>query len=600
MTEQDDPGGETDVDGAAEPATAWVEVARLARHFGRRHWVAPVMVALGLAAAIADSLSVGLAVLLLFALLGQYDRIIEDGGLLAKIFDVVQSVLGSDPTTVAAAFFALILFNAALVYVYHLVTAHMMNRVAQWAREAVHRQYLTVSYRYLQKRELGHLMHVLATETWSVADAFYHVARVGVNICAIVIFGSALFLLSWVVGLVALVSAVGLFLGLRLLSRPIRRIGAKTLLANQVLAERMMVSLYGMRTVRVFAQEPYMLRVFGAESRKVRRLAVRGETIKALIGPIGEVGALATLILIALVASRAGVEAPTIIASVLLLFRLQPHIREIDASRLALAGLQASLRSVREMVDADKPRIQEGDGAFETMSGELRFENVSFRHDARRRMSLDAASFVVKRGEVTVLAGPSGSGKTTILNLILRLYDPDGGQILIDGRDVRSYSRKSWLARVSVAGQDVELVEGTVAQNLRIGAHNAELDAVRDVCALVEILEDIEALPDGFDTRIGNAGQSFSGGQRQRLGLARALLRQPEFLVLDEAMSAIEPDREARIFARIATRMRAGTVLVVSHRSEQTYAPDRVIRIAQGRIVDDGQGSPIASDLSDA
>lgn len=567
------------------PASAWGEVRQLAALFPSRRWVAPTMIALGLGAAFADTLSVGLAVMLLFALLGQGEQIAQGGGLLGRIYETLQSITGSDPITIASLFFVLILGSAALVYAYQVVTATMMNTVAQRVREAVHRQYVTVSYKTLQQREQGHLLHILATETWTVADAFYHVARIGVNVCAIIVFGTGLFLLSWVIGLTALLGAGILFVLLRMLSRPIRRLGGETLAANQVLAERMLVSLYGMRTLRVFAQEDYMLRVFSAASSKVRRLAIKTETIKAMIGPFGEVGSLGVLILIALVAGRAGVDVPTTIAGVLLLFRLQPHIREIDASRIALAGLAASLGSVRELLADGLPHPREGARTFPGFKEELRFENVRFVHGERARNVLDDASFVIRRGEITMLAGPSGSGKTTILNLILRLYDPDGGRILADGEELHSYTRESWLARIAIAGQDIELVEGTLAQNLRIGARDADIEALRRACATAEILDDIELLPNGFDTRIGNAGQSFSGGQRQRIGIARAILRDPEFLILDEAMSAMEPALEARISARIAEMMRGRTILVVSHRADPAFKADHMIRVEAGRVI---------------
>ena len=568
-----------------EQTTFWQESLRLSRFIKGWTWAAPLMIVLGLGAALADTVGVGLAVVLLFALLGQTDRIAEGGGFLAKIHSTLTDIFGTDPQLIAATFFAMILFNALLVYVYQVMTATMMNHVAQRMRDLVHRQYVTVGYRYLQGREHGELIHTLATETWTVADAFYHLARIGVNICALVVFGAGLFILSWIVGVTAVIGATLVFVVLRLLSRPVRRLGRETLAANQVLAERMLVSLHGIRTLRVFAQEKYVLRVFGAASTKVRRLAVRTERIKALIGPMGEVGSLGTLLLIAVVASMSRVDVATTIAAVLLLFRLQPHLREIETSRLALAGLNASLRSVREMLDEDKPRAIEGELAFPGLEAELRFENVSFTHDTRRGPSVDGASFAIRRGQTTAISGPSGSGKTTILNLILRLYDPDSGTITVDGVSLHRYSRESWLGRLAIAGQDVELIEGTVVQNLRLGARDADMEEVRRICAMVEILEDIEALPDGFDTRIGSAGLNFSGGQRQRIGLARALLRDPQLLILDESMSAIEPAREDRIRQRIAEMMHDRTIVVVSHRANQSISADTVIEIDKGKVV---------------
>lgn len=564
------------------------ECVILAKHVSGSRSTALVLILLGLGAALAETLSVGLAVMLLFALLKQTEQIEQAGGLLAEVHRLVQGIFGSDPYIIASVFFVLILFNAALVYANHVTTATMMNRVAQRMRNLVHKQYVSVGYRYLQKFEHGELINTLATETWTASDAFYHLARIGVNFSMVLVFSIGLFTLSWIVGVTALICAAIVFIFLRLLSHPVRLLSNQTLAANQILAERMLVSLHGMRTLRAFAQEEYLLRVFGSASLKVRKLAARTERIKALTGPIGEVGSLGSLIVIALVAGWAGVEVPTIITAVLLLFRLQPHLREIETGRMSLAGMSAPLRAVREMLDdTDKPYPTEGAIPFAGLKSDIRFESVSFSHDPRYPLSLDAVSFVIRQGETTTLSGPSGSGKTTILNLLLRLYEPDTGKILVDGIDLNSCSRASWLSRLAIAGQDVELIEGTVAQNIRLGAHDAKLEDVHRVCEMVEILEDIRSLPDGFDSKIGAGGLNFSGGQRQRIGLARALLRDPEFLILDEAMSAIEPAREDRIRRRIDDMMDGRTLLIISHRSDPAIDAINVISIKDGRVLNE-------------
>lgn len=568
------------------PSALWEIIALASRVRGSR-LAAVLLIVLGLGAALAETLSVGLAVMLLFALMRQTELIEQGGGLLADVYRSVQGIFGSEPYIVAGVFFVLILLNAALVYANQVTTATMMNHVAQRMRDLVHQQYVTVGYRYLQKREHGELINTLATETWTTSEAFFHLARIGVNFSTVVVFGIGLFTLSWIVGVTALGCAVIVFVLLRLLSRPVRKLGNDTLAANQILAERMLVSLNGMRTLRAFAQEDYLLRVFGSASSKVRRLATRTERYKALIGPLGEVGSLGSLIVIALVAGWAGVDIPAVIAAVLLLFRLQPHLRDIETSRMTLAGMSASLRAVREMLDeSDKPYPTEGTNNFEALKSEIRFDSVGFSHDSRHRRSLDGVSFVIRQGETTALAGPSGSGKTTILNLLLRLYEPDTGKILVDGVDLNTLTRDSWLSRLAIAGQDVELFEGTVAQNIRLGAHDSETEDMRRVCELVEILDDIEGLPDGFDSKIGAAGLSFSGGQRQRIGLARALLRDPDFLILDEAMSAIEPAREDRIRRRISENMKGRTLLVISHRGDPKITANNIISIRAGRVVD--------------
>ena len=566
--------------------SVWAESLKLSTYLSDYAWAAPTMLVLGLAAAIAETLGVSLAVMFLFSVLGQTEEIASGDGLFAAVFRQFEQTFGSDPTLIAVGFVLLILGNALLIYAYQVLTATLMNRIAERMRDVVHETYVTVGYRHLQAFDRGALIHTLAGETWAVSEALHRIARIGVNLSAVVIFGIGLILFSWQIGLTVVVTALAGFAFLKTLLGPLRRYSDQTLAENRILYERMLVSLNGMRTIRAFAQERFILRVFGASSVKVRILAVKAERLKSLILPLGEVFGLIALVLIALVAKTAAIDTATTVASVLLLMRLQPHMRELDGHRVALAAISASLRNVRETLDLDRALWPKpGHLEHERLEDEIRFEDVSFVHDARRAPSLDKVSFVIRRGETTALSGPSGSGKTTIINLLLRLYEPDSGHITVDGTDLLDLTRESWLGNVAIAGQDVELVEGTVAQNIRLARHEATAEELRQACEDAGILEDILAIPEGFDARIGAGGLSFSGGQRQRIGLARALIRKPDILILDEALSALETGLEDRIKDRIAGAMKGKTIITVSHRADALATADAVIRIDQGRVV---------------
>ncbi len=560
----------------------------LSREFPSRTWVAALVIALGVAAAVGETLSVGLAVILLFSLLREKDQITEAGGLLSEVYLWVESLFGGNLWLISGVFLGLILFTALLFYANQALTGVILNRVAERMRDSVHRVYVRVGYDYLQRRDHGALLHTLTTASWTVSEAFVSIVRIAVNACAVGVFGIGLFLLSWQLGLAALAGALVVFFLLKLISRPVRRLGERTLEANRTLAERMLISMHGMRTLRVYALEDFMLDRFDAASATVRRRATRMEVVKAAIGPLNQISGLGILLLFVIVGGFFGVSAATIIAAVLLLFRLQPYMQEIEAHRVALAGMGASLRDVREAIEVEgKPFPATGGATFEGLREALRFEAVSFSHDPRKAPSLDAVSFSIPAGRTTALLGPSGSGKTTILNMILRLYEPDSGAVMADGRDIAGFSRASWLGKVAIAGQDVDFLEGTVLQNILVARPDADMDRVREACRWAEILDDLEGLPDGLDTRIGANGMSFSGGQRQRIGLARAFLRDPDVLLLDEAMSALEADREIRIRERIVAHMRGRTVIVVSHRTNTIEMADHVVRIAGGRVVAD-------------
>ena len=560
------------------------EIWLLSRHFGPHRWLAIPLVVFGIAAALAETVGIGLAVIFLFALMEQGERLGEGDGLLGRIYSIVETTVGTNTGLIAGAFFLLVLFNAALVYANAVVSGIILNRVAEQMRNLVHDIYIRVSYGYLQKREQGELLHTLSSESWTVSEAFYALSQIAVNVCAVLVFGAGVFALSWVIGFTALAGVVLAALLPLLLAGRVQRLSSQTLAANQVLAERMLASLSGMRTLRVFAREPYMIGVFESASSKVRKLAIRSEVLKSLIGPMSQTAGLGVLVGIVLAATAIGVEIATIIATVLLLLRIQPYLLGIEAQRLALVGMSASLRDVRRTLEtSDKPWPRLGACEFRGLQDAIRFEEVSFSHDPRKQDSLSEATFTIPAGGVTAILGPSGSGKSTILNLLLRLYQPARGQITADGTDIGDFTRQSWLDKLAIAGQDVELVEGTVLQNIHIGQPDASLDEVRHACETVEILRDLEGLPDGLHSRIGAAGLSLSGGQRQRLGLARALLRHPHILLLDEAMSALEPEREDRILIRILEQMRGRTLIVVSHRVSPVLRPDTTIAVERGR-----------------
>jgi ABC-type multidrug transport system fused ATPase/permease subunit len=563
------------------------EALRLSRYLGDQAWAGPTIVLLGLGAALAEALGVALAALFLFAILGDQTVAADSTSFLARAFERFGGVLEGSPAYVAAVFLGLIMINAGLIFAYNIVTALVMNRIAERFRDKVHETYVTVGYRYMQERDRGALIQTLASETWAVSDAAYALSRVGVNLAALAVFGLGLLALSWQLTLTATLCMGASFLLQRLLARPLRRYGAEMLAENRVLGERMLVSLQGMRTIRAFAQEPYVLRVYSAASARVRRLAIRRERVKSLTGPIAAVASLGTILLMVAVSGWIAIDAATVIASVMLLFRLQPHLDEFQAHRLGLASTAASLANVRETLDrADKPWPTPGHIVFPGLAREIRFEGVGFRHDPSRATGLTDVSFAIRKGEVTALAGPSGAGKTTIINLLLRLYEPDAGRINVDGTNLLDLTRDSWLGRLALAGQDVELIEGTVEQNIRLANHDATSEELRAACAAACILDDVLAIPEGFDARIGpGGGLSFSGGQRQRLGLARALVRTPDFLILDEALSALEPELEDRIWANIRALMSGKTLLVISHRTGSAQRFDAIVRIEGGRVV---------------
>ena len=191
--------------------------------------------------------------------------------------------------------------------------------------------------------------------------------------------------------------------------------------------------------------------------------------------------------------------------------------------------------------------------------------------------------FTIPARGTTAIVGESGAGKTTVVNLLLRLYAADEGAVLVDGVAIARLSRPNWLSRTAVAGQDVELIDGTVAENIRMARPEASDAEVHAAAALAGALGFIEALPEGFESWIGQQGLNLSGGQRQRLGIARAVLRDPDLLILDEATNALDAALEDGIRARLQRAFAGRTLVLVTHREDVALTADHVVCLQGGR-----------------
>ena len=244
-----------------------------------------------------------------------------------------------------------------------------------------------------------------------------------------------------------------------------------------------------------------------------------------------------------------------------------------------MSYIEPAVRRIKEIKSAV---LQEGEDE-ELSQYDIEFNHVSFSYDKATKVLKDM-SFTAKQGEVTALVGVSGSGKTSVLRIVSRLYDYDGGSILIDGKDIKNISTDSLFKKISIVFQDVTLFNTSILENIRIGRESATDEEVKEAAILANCLDFIEKLPEGFNTKVGENGTELSGGERQRLSIARAFLKDAPILILDEISASLDVDNEKKIQDSLNKLVKNKTVIIISHRLKSIENVNKIVVIDDGRV----------------
>ncbi|MFA7430445.1 MAG: ABC transporter ATP-binding protein [Rhodospirillaceae bacterium] len=551
--------------------------------------VTAVLIGLGIMAAIAESLGITLIVLLLHVASGGGTEF-EPTGVFGHAIGVFHAIFGTDNRVLAVAIFLLIGFQAGLVATYRIASDRVGYRMSEKIRNALHRRLLYAPYDDFLRHERGDLLNTLATHSFSVATVYNSLVRIAVSAAAIVVFSVFLLAVSWQIGLMALVGFAVLSIGARLLARVARAYGARMLKINLDLSTILLKTLQGMRTIRSFGIEERQQKRLETISKQQVDATLKFSVIQNAIAPFMEVGTVTVLLIIVVVAGMLNISFAVALASVALLYRAQPRLRELDHQLLQLDELRAPLAVVAGLLGPlEHPAPPQGTRPFDRLAREIRFDRITVQFEGQARPALNSVSFTIPSGRRTAIVGPSGSGKTTLISLLLRLRAPSSGLVTADGVPLSDIERTDWLGHLAVAGQDVDLIDGSLRENILMGRPDALEAEVAEVLRITELESLAADLPDGLDTWIGEYGLQVSGGQRQRIGLARALLVRPKVLILDEAMNALDDDLEHAIRKRLWVLDHKRTLVVITHRVGTLTDVDHVILLsAHGSLVAEG------------
>ncbi len=351
-------------------------------------------------------------------------------------------------------------------------------------------------------------------------------------------------------------------------------------------------SLLNYETVKYFGNEELEARRFDASMARYEQAAIKTYTSLGILNAgqalILAIGLTACMLLAArgVVSGRFTVGDFVMINALLIQFYMPLNFmgmvyREIKQGLVDLEALFALMGAAPEIVDAPDAK------PLEVREGHVRFEHVSFAYD-RDRIILSDVTFEVPPGHMVAIVGPSGAGKSTISRLLFRFYDVTEGRIVIDGQDIRTVTQASLRAAIGVVPQDTVLFNDTIYYNILYGRPDASREEVIEAARLAQIDSFIQGLPQGYETQVGERGLKLSGGEKQRVAIARTILKGPPILMLDEATSALDSHTEQEIQAALDRIARERTTLVIAHRLSTIVHADNIVVLDQGRVVEQG------------
>lgn len=549
----------------------------------------PAVAALGVLASLLEGVGVGILVPL-GAVLMAGGEATEGMGPLRRLMRLGEGFTpGQRIALVAAAVLAMIVLKGLVQALNARLIARTEGQLGSDLRQALAERAMALSYRQYITHPNARFVAIISSDSWEASKVirwFFQVVAAGTSLLALC---GLLFVLEWRLSLLVAAGAALIAGMLWLTERRMQRYSGEIVASNLALGERMLTLVAAMRVIRVFGQERHEAERFAAASGRVMTAMFRASGLAAWTVPAVEL-LISVLFVSVLMAGHAmGLSIALISGFLLLLVRAQPHARTISEGRLGIASVRASVIEVEWLLGSavEREALPATVAAETRIEGTIRFEGVRFTYP-NGTSGLHDASFALEDDTITALIGRSGSGKSTVVNLLCRLIEPDAGTIAIDGRPIAACDARAWRARIALAGQDAELLDGTLGENIGFGRTGATREEIVAAARAAGADAFIRRLPEGYDTTVSIESAILSGGQRQRIGLARALLRRPDLLILDEATSAVDGISEGEILELLADHRHFRRALVISHRRSTLAVCQQGIVLDEGRVIEAG------------
>jgi subfamily B ATP-binding cassette protein MsbA len=544
-------------------------------------------------------------------ILGSFVAFLEGIGL-SFIYPIIETAQAEEPTNVSGAVmeafvstyqlldipFSLgyLIVGVALV----MTTRYTMSFLVGWLASVLGKRYerdlrtrafsqaLDAQIEYYDKNGTDDILNAIITETRYSGRVIKSGISMSKTFFLVIIYISVMFYITPTMTLLAIVILGGITVILRFVIEPAVTVGTRVAEANERVQETVQMGTQGIRDIKLFGLRSEVYSNFSDAMDRYTRSEIDLSRNNIAIQNFFELSAaLSIFVLIYTGFTFTGLSLSELGIFLIAMFQLAPKVSTLNTRVYKTEGLLSHAVRSQEFLDELDNRQEHSGELSVSASSTIEFDDVHFAYEENEPV-LRGISFDVSKGEYIAFAGQSGAGKSTIVSLLTRMYDPDAGKIRADGVSIGEFDLAEWRERVAVVRQKPFIFTDSLENNVTIGNRDATRRDVERVCKIAKVDEFVDDLPNGYESQLGDDGVRLSGGQRQRVALARALLKDADFLVLDEATSDLDSNLEKKVQAAIESMNRDYGIIVIAHRLSTVKNADRIYTVDDGEIIESG------------
>lgn len=523
-----------------------------------------------------------------------------DSNMLLSLITQAALILPVEDTFVA--YCVLIVLLAIIAFLVKTVnirlTAHLATNAVREVKERIFQKQLRADYQYFLDTKQGGLVYATSRATNDISVLIISTAKLLSEIILIIFLFILLFSLNWKGALVAVAVGVVYYFITQYIGTKITYLASKVRAETSVTEHTILNEVFnGIRQIKVFLTQSDWAKKFSTTVReyfdKTRKnmiwLEIPAYSLWLLL-----FSSLAIMAAILRIQNPAGfiLLLPLFGTFAFAMLRLLPPITSFGSLRMHMMAALPNTELTYSALNSQISTIEDGERLLKSFNRDIQLANVTFAHKGRT-VTIKDVSMTLEKGKTIAIAGPSGGGKTTIVDLLLRLFEPDKGEVRIDGVNLKEYKLSSWLGRIGLVSQDTFIFHDTVRNNITFGSDGYSEKEIIQAAKSANAHGFIMEFPQGYDTIVGERGMKLSGGQKQRIAIARAIIKKPDILILDEATSALDNISQTLVQEAINGISKDRTVIIIAHRLSTIINADKIIVLENGQVMEEGTHSEL-------